>query len=160
MSIVRRLLFVGACLLGISTRPGAQEPYPFRNSANPIEDRVTNILSLMTIDEKLACLANRTAVPRLGIPEAGSSEGLHGLVRKAAANAPEIPTTSFGQVVGMGATWDKDLIRRAGAVQGYEARYVTQHSKVPVLVVWGPNADLSRDPRWGAMRKASAKTLS
>ena len=49
----------------------------------------------------------------------------------------------------MGATWDKELISRAGAVQGYEARYITQHDKVPVLVVWGPNADLSRDPRWG-----------
>jgi len=49
----------------------------------------------------------------------------------------------------MAETWDPALIRQAGAVQGYEARYVIQHEKTPVPVVWGPNADLARDPRWG-----------
>jgi len=149
MSLQRGVLIVGAFLLAVSAEPAAQVEYPFRNAANSIEARVTNILSLMTLEEKLACLTTSTAVPRLGIPNAGNSEGLHGLVRNATANSPAIPTTSFSQVVGMGATWNKELIRRAGAVQGYEARYITQHDKVPVLVVWGPNADLSRDPRWG-----------
>jgi beta-glucosidase len=51
----------------------------------------------------------------------------------------------------MAETWDPDLIRRAGAVEGYEARYITQSDKYKdrVLVAWGPNADLARDPRWG-----------
>ncbi len=143
------LTTTAALLLAVSVWPSAQAEYPFRDAARPIEDRVTNILALMTLDEKLVCLTASTAVPRLGIPNAGSSEGLHGLVRRATATSPAIPTTSFGQVVGMGATWDRELISRAGAVQGYEARYITQHDNVPVLVVWGPNADLSRDPRWG-----------
>ena len=110
-------LTLGVLLLAFSVGPAAQGEYPFRNSTLPIEARVTNILSLMTLEEKLACLATSTAVPRLGIPNAGNSEGLHGLVRKETADRPGIPTTSFGQVVGMGATWDRALIERAGEVQ-------------------------------------------
>src|SRR5690349_13726820 len=97
-----RLASVAAfLLLAVSAWPSAQVEYPFRDAARSIEDRVTNILALMTLDEKLLCLTNSTAVPRLGIPNAGSSEGLHGLVRRATAGSPAIPTTSFGQVVGM-----------------------------------------------------------
>ena len=51
----------------------------------------------------------------------------------------------------MGSTWNPDLVRRAGGVQGAEARYITQSgkSRFPMLMVWGPQADLARDPRWG-----------
>ncbi len=110
-----------------------------------------NILSLMTLDEKLACLTTSTAVPRLHIPDAGGTEGLHGLVRKGDFGQKAVTTTQFPEVIGMASTWDPALIRRAGAVQGYEARYIHQSEKYKsnVLVVWGPNADLARDPRWG-----------
>jgi len=129
----------------------AQSQYPFQDPTLPIEQRVDNILSLMTLDEKIACLETNSGVPRLGIPSAGLSEGLHGLVRKGTFGQKKIPTTSFAEVIGMAETWDPELIRRAGAVQGYEARYVTQSDKYKerALVVWGPNADLARDPRWG-----------
>jgi beta-glucosidase len=129
----------------------AQTQYPFQNPKLPIEQRVDNILSLMTLEEKTACLQTDSAVPRLHIPNAGWSEGLHGLVRKGDFGTTAIPTTSFAEVIGMASTWDPELIRRAGAVQGYEARYIHQTAKYNshVLVVWGPNADLVRDPRWG-----------
>ncbi|MGA2325476.1 MAG: glycoside hydrolase family 3 C-terminal domain-containing protein [Bryobacteraceae bacterium] len=129
----------------------AQTQYPFQNPKLPLEQRVDNILSLMTLDEKTACLLTDTAVPRLHIPNAGWSEGLHGLVRKGDFGTKAVPTTTFAEVIGMAATWDPELIRRAGAVQGYEARYIHQTAKYAsnVLVVWGPNADLARDPRWG-----------
>ncbi|HXM41843.1 MAG TPA: glycoside hydrolase family 3 C-terminal domain-containing protein [Bryobacteraceae bacterium] len=129
----------------------AQNQYPFQNADLPLEQRVDNILSLMTLDEKLACLTTSTAVPRLHIPDAGGSEGLHGLVRKGDFNQKAVTTTQFPEVIGMASTWDPELVRRAGAVQGYEARYIYQNEKYKsaVLVVWGPNADLARDPRWG-----------
>jgi beta-glucosidase len=134
-------------LAALVTMPlGAQNVLPFQNPDLPLDQRVNSILSLMTLEEKLACLNTNTGVPRLSIPNAGNSEGLHGLVRRAQDVGGRIPTTSFGQVIGMAETWDPALIRRAGAVQGYEARYVTQHEKTPVLVVWGPNADLARMP--------------
>ncbi len=129
----------------------AQTQYPFQDPNLPIEQRVDNILSLMTLDEKVACIELNSGVPRLKIPTAGGSEGLHGLVRKGSFGEKVIPTTSVSEVIGMGETWDADLIRRVGAMQAYEARYVTQSEKYKqrALVVWGPNADLARDPRWG-----------
>jgi len=133
--------------LNISTR--------FKNPALPTEERVSNILRLMTLDEKTAALRTSTAVPRLGIPDAGSSEGLHGLVQRPLPGfGPQnaIPTTQFAQVVGMAQTWDKELIHRAGEIQGIEARFIynnrAKYKKTP-LIVWGPNADIARDPRWG-----------
>jgi beta-glucosidase len=127
------------------------QQYPFQDPNLTLEQRVDNILSLMTLDEKLACLATSTAVPRLHIPDAGGTEGLHGLVRKGDFNQKAAPTTQFPEVIGMASTWDPALMHRVGAVQGYEARYIYQNEKFKdaVLIVWGPNADLARDPRWG-----------
>jgi beta-glucosidase len=129
----------------------AQNQYPFMDPKLPIEQRISNILSLMTLDEKIACLGATTAVPRLGIPNTGLTEGLHGLVRKGYGQMKEVPTTQFALAVGMAQSWDTELIRRAGALEGYEARFLTQNEKyrTPALVVWAPNADLARDPRWG-----------
>jgi beta-glucosidase len=139
-----------AVLCGTALLHG-QTRYPFQDAGLPIEQRVDNILSLMTVDEKIADIEMNSGVPRLGIPSAGGSEGLHGLVRKGDFGGKAIPTTSFAEVIGMAETWDPALIRRAGAVQGYEARYIYQSEKYKdkTLIVWGPNADLARDPRWG-----------
>jgi beta-glucosidase len=140
-----------AMLLSGVTLLHGQNQYRFQNANLPLERRVDNILSLMTLDEKLACLSWSTAVPRLQIPDTGWSEGLHGLVRKGDFNQKVATTTQFPEVIGMASTWDPALIRRVGAVQGYEARYLYQNEKYKggPLVVWGPNADLARDPRWG-----------
>jgi beta-glucosidase len=143
-----RIALAAACAAALLC---GQTQYPFQDPGLPLEQRVDNILSLMTVDEKIKCLEFESGVPRLHIPSAGWSEGLHGLVRKGDFGGKAIPTTSFAQVIGMAETWDADLIRRAGAVQGYEARYIYQNEKYKdnVLIVWGPNADLARDPRWG-----------
>ena len=143
-----RIALAAACAAALLC---GQTQYPFQDPGLPLEQRVDNILSLMTVDEKIKCLEFESGVPRLHIPSAGWSEGLHGLVRKGDFGGKAIPTTSFAQVIGMAETWDADLIRRAGAVQGYEARYIYQNEKYKdnALIVWGPNADLARDPRWG-----------
>jgi beta-glucosidase len=126
--------------------------YPFNNPTLPVEKRIDNLLSLMTIDEKVACLGTRTGVPRLGIPNIGSSEGIHGVVqREKRGDRDPIPTTQFPQPPGMGESWDPDLVRQAAGVEGYEARFITQTPKYnrQLLMLWGPQADLARDPRWG-----------
>lgn len=127
--------------------------YPFQNPALPTEQRIDNILSLMTIDEKVAILGTQTGVPRLGIPNMGSSEGIHGVVQRGGGkrNMPPIPTTQFPQPPGLGETWDPELVRQAAGVEGYEARFITQTPKYDrqILVQWGPQSDLARDPRWG-----------
>jgi beta-glucosidase len=138
-------------IMGMAIASLAQGQNPFQDPNLPVDERISNILSLMTLEEKIACLGATTAVRRLGIPEAGLTEGLHGLVRKAWGQLKEVPTTQFALAVGMAQSWDIDLIRRAGAAEGYEARYLTQSEKyrTPALVIWAPNADLARDPRWG-----------
>jgi len=141
---------------------------PFQNPALPIEERVNNILSLMTLEEKVANLGTDPRVPRLGIIGSGHVEGLHGLalggpgawgrVRDAKGNSQNIPipTTTFPQEVGLGETWDPDVVKQAAAAEGYEARYIFQSEKYQFeqkprggLVMRAPNADLDRDPRWG-----------
>ena len=126
----------------------------FRNPSLSAEDRLTNLLAQMTTDEKVEALGSfNSGVPRLGVPAFGSSEGIHGLVARGRPERgmPPITTTQFPQPPGMGSSWNRELVRQAGGVQGAEARYITQtgKSKFPVLVLWGPQADLARDPRWG-----------
>src|ERR1019366_1511131 len=121
------------------------QAYPFQDPNLAAELRVNNIVSLMTVDEKIACLGTNPNVPRLGIRGTSHVEGLHGL----ALGGPggwgrpiPIPTTQFAQAIGMGETWDPDLVRKAGAVEGYETRYIYQSEKTHrgALVVRAPNA--------------------
>ena len=143
------------CLLaGVACTALAQQAkYPFNDPSLPMEKRIDNLLSLMTIDEKINCLGTITGVPRLGVP---SYRQLRGHSRGGAARSPEatrqpITTTQFPQPPGMGESWDPELVREAAGVEGYEARFITQTAKYDrqILMLWGPQSDLARDPRWG-----------
>jgi beta-glucosidase len=143
---------LGIIALGLTPVFAQQPSYPFRDPSLPMEKRIDNLLSLMTTDEKIDCLGTRTGVPRLGVPNFGSSEGIHGVVqREPRPSRDPITTTQFPQPPGMGETWDPELVRQAGAVEGHEARFITQTEKYnrQILMLWGPQADLARDPRWG-----------
>ncbi|HTP88923.1 MAG TPA: glycoside hydrolase family 3 C-terminal domain-containing protein [Bryobacteraceae bacterium] len=145
---VSLLLLAAACVAFAQ----GQYKYPFQDPALPMEERITNLLSLMTVEEKIACFGTRPNVPRLGVMGTGQVEGLHGLAMGGPGGwgRPKVvPTTQFPQAVGMAETWDTDAIRQAGAVEGYEVRYMAQHYQQGGLVVRAPNADLARDPRWG-----------
>jgi len=149
----RNVLCAGICAaLAMTLAAMGQAPKPAQpKKAADLETRVTAVIAKMTLAEKVAYL--RTSMDGdAKLPNPGSSEALHGLVvRGFMGRGVEIPTTSFGQVIGMGETWDPALIQRAGAAMGYEGRYITQSKKYarPTLVLWAPNADLVRDPRWG-----------
>ncbi len=145
-----KLLLLAALALTLSA--AAQQPqYPFRDPSLSPQKRLDNLLSLMTLDEKIDVLGTNTAVPRLGVPSFGSSEGIHGVVQRGGRGRDAITTTQFPQPPGLGATWDAALIQQAAGVEGYEARYITQTPKYnrQILMLWGPQADLARDPRWG-----------
>jgi beta-glucosidase len=145
----------GLLALGILPAFSQQPAHPFNDPTLPTEKRIENLLSLMTIDEKVGCLGTRTGVPRLGVPNIGSSEGIHGVVQRernqGGYERSAITTTQFPQPPGMGESWDPDLVRQAAGVEGYEARFITQTQKYDrqMLMLWGPQADLARDPRWG-----------
>ena len=144
------LVCIFACSFAAAQAP--KPTYPFNDPTLPAEKRIDNLLSLMTIDEKIDCLGTNTGVPRLGVMNFGLSEGIHGVVQRE-ARGPRLPitTTQFPQPPGMGASWDPDLVREAAGVEGYEARFITQTPKYnrQILMLWGPQSDLDRDPRWG-----------
>ncbi len=129
--------------------------YPFQDAGLPLEERVNNVVSLMTLPEKVMFFSARPGVPRLGIRPMGHIEGLHGVARGGPSNwgrRNPVPTTIFPQEIGQGETWDPEILREAGEVEGYEARYLFQNEKFGgrgALIVRAPNADLGRDPRWG-----------
>lgn len=108
----------------------------------------------MTIDEKIECLDTNPSVPRLGIKGSGHVEGIHGLTQGGPGKwgRPQtVPSTTFPQGIGLGETWDPEILRQAGEVEGYEARFVFQSPKYNQggIVIRSPNADIGRDPRWG-----------
>ncbi len=108
----------------------------------------------MTLDEKIECLGTNPSVPRLGVRASGHVEGIHGLTQGGPGKwgrPKTIPTTTFPQGIGLGETWDPDIVERAAEIEGYEARYVFQSEKYKQggIVIRSPNADLGRDPRWG-----------
>ncbi len=149
-----KILLAAATFALTLTTASAQQTtpnYPFRDPSLPAATRIDNLLSLMTLDEKIDVLSTDTAVPRLGVPSFGSSEGIHGVVQRGGRGHDAIPTTQFPQPPGLGATWDPALIQQAAGVEGYEARYISQTPKYnrQILMLWGPQADLARDPRWG-----------
>lgn len=116
--------------------------------------RIDDLLSRLTLDEKIACLSTNPSVERLGIVASGHVEGLHGLAQGGPAawgRDHETPTTTFPQQIGLGETWDLELVRRAAELESRECRYIfhTSGGKRAGLVVRAPNADLGRDPRWG-----------
>ncbi len=150
------LLFISLVAFGFAADDPMTASYPFRNPDLPAEERITNLLSLMTVEEKVGCLGSGWAVPRLGLVGTKHVEGLHGLALGGPAkwggkDLTQITTTIFPQAIGLGETWDVDLIQRVAAVEGYETRYAVQSPKTHRggLVVRAPNADLGRDPRWG-----------
>ncbi|MCR8561632.1 glycoside hydrolase family 3 C-terminal domain-containing protein [Mucilaginibacter sp. BJC16-A38] len=148
-----KLLF-SLFLLLLAKSISAQYKYPFQNPAMPTEDRITNLISLMTLDEKVNCLSTNPTIVRLGVKGTGHVEGLHGLAMGLEGNwgrKTPVPTTIFPQSIGMAETWDPDLLQQAGAIEAYETRYMFQSEKYHKggLVVRAPNADIGRDPRWG-----------
>ncbi|SNR31076.1 glycoside hydrolase family 3 C-terminal domain-containing protein [Lutibacter flavus] len=128
--------------------------HSFQNQELDVETRISNLLSLMTIDEKVKALSTNPEVPRLGVKGTGHVEGLHGLALGGPAhwggkNNEPMPTTMFPQAYGLGETWDTELLQKVAEVEGYETRYAFQKYNRGGLVVRAPNADLARDPRWG-----------
>lgn len=101
----------------------AQATYPFRDPKLPLEDRVTDLLSRLTLEEKITMMSGSPKIPRLGLAFTGQVEGLHGLALGGPGHwegrgKKVVPTTTFPQERGLGNTWDVDLMQKIGALEG------------------------------------------
>ena len=137
--------------IGCLTMNAQTYDYDFQDPAKTISERVEDLISRMTLEEKVnQLLYNAPAIDRLGIPEYNWwNECLHGVARAGRA-------TVFPQAIGMAATWDTDLMFRVGEVISTEARAkynafsaVGNRERYQGLTFWTPNVNIFRDPRWG-----------
>jgi beta-glucosidase len=132
---------------------------PYQNPALPPEQRAADLVSRMTLEEKLRQMQNSApAIPRLGVPVYNWwNEALHGVASGRA--------TVFPEPIGLGATWDAGLVHRVADAISTEARAkyheALRHDPIPEpasgnspgrvagLTYWSPNLNIFRDPRWG-----------
>ena len=128
-----------------------QENAAYKNHDLPVEERVDDLVSRMTLEEKISQMVyNSPAIERLGIPEYNWwNEALHGVARNGIA-------TVFPQAIGLAATWDTDLMYRVSTVISDEARakynQALSRNKRGIyqgITLWSPNVNIFRDPRWG-----------
>jgi beta-glucosidase len=131
--------------------PDAAGPeLPFRDPSRPLAERVEDLLGRLTRDERLAMLHQYVpSVPRLGLGAFRTgTEALHGVAWLG-------PATTFPQAVGLGATWDEELVREVAAAVATEQRAFHHHHSPQAgtgphsLQAWAPVVNLLRDPRWG-----------
>ena len=151
--------FAIALILAATAFSFGQQPdkLPYLNPSLSPEVRAKDLVSRLTLDEKvLQMQSNAPAIPRLAVPGYNWwNEALHGVVQGRA--------TVFPQTIGLGATWDPELLHKIADVISTEARakYNEAHRHpLPVetgtlpgrtagLTYWSPNVNIFRDPRWG-----------
>ncbi|MFH9007475.1 glycoside hydrolase family 3 C-terminal domain-containing protein [Streptomyces afghaniensis] len=117
---------------------------PFRDPRLPFAKRIDDLLSRLTPEEKIAFLHQfAPAVERLGVAAFRTGqEALHGVAWMG-------PATVFPQAVGLGATWNPELVRRVGDAVSKEIRAMRAKDDRVGLNVWAPTVNLLRHPLWG-----------
>ncbi|WP_338702391.1 glycoside hydrolase family 3 C-terminal domain-containing protein [Streptomyces sp. Q6] len=121
------------------------ERHPFRpDTAAAVDKRVDDLLAQLTLDERIALLHQFTpGVDRVGLAAFRTGqEALHGVAWLGRA-------TVFPQAVGLGATWNEDLVRRVADAVSAEVRAMRERDDRVGLNVWAPVVNLLRNPLWG-----------
>ncbi|KAK3002475.1 hypothetical protein RJ639_022119, partial [Escallonia herrerae] len=128
--------------------------YPFCNKTLPIPHRVQDLVTRLTLDEKVSQLVNSApAIPRLGVSAyQWWSEALHGVSRHGKGvqfNGTIKSATMFPQVILTAGAFDSHLWYRIGQVIAVEARAMYNEGQAMGMTFWAPNINVFRDPRWG-----------
>ena len=138
-------------LLFVNITKAVAQQYPFQHKSLPTESRIKDLVSRLTLDEKVhEMLYNAPAVDRLGIPEYNWwNEALHGVGRSGRA-------TVFPQAIGLAATFNDELAQQEANAVSDEARAMfnvavkkNYRMQYGGLTFWTPNINIFRDPRWG-----------
>ena len=133
--------------------PDVSGPVIWKDPSQPVDARVKDLISRMTLAEKASQLmADAPAIPRLGVPSYSyRNEAAHGVADNGIA-------TVFPTTIGMAATWDAPLIHEEGDITATEGRakfndYADSHNGNSYLhhgiTFYAPNINIFRDPRWG-----------
>ena len=157
---MKRIFFLTMLVAQFCLAP-AQYKYTWQNPQRPTAERVENLISMLTPEEKVGLMMNKSiSVDRLGIPSYNWwSEACHG-VRQGGY-------TVFPQPIGMAAAFSEQLVYDVFSAVSDEARAnwnrtdhndpklfnvpmgVIYYPGNPELTFWCPNVNIFRDPRWG-----------
>jgi beta-glucosidase len=149
------LLLIALILPALALVKKNKFPYKFQDTSLPMADRVNDLVSQMTLDEKVSQMLNSApAIPRLGVPAYDWwNEALHGVAR---ADRYGFKTTVYPQAIANAATFDKgsvhqmaDYIADEGRAIDNESLKKGNHGIYTGLTYWSPNINIFRDPRWG-----------
>ena len=147
---MKRLSYI-LLLLALPMLAVSQTKFQFQNTSLSTQERVENLLSEMTLQEKIEQMRYQApAIDRLGIPQYNWwNECLHGVARAGYA-------TVFPQSISIAASWDTELIHQVASAISDEARAKHHeflrrgmHDIYQGLTFWSPNINIFRDPRWG-----------
>ena len=150
---MRKFSLLLLCLFAAKLFAQDYKSFPMWNYKLPVEQRVNDLVSRLTLEEKVAQMLNATpAVERLGIPAYDWwNETLHGVART------PYKVTSYPQAIGMAATWDTNSLYRMADYSATEGRAINNKAielgrtkdRYVGLTYWTPNINIFRDPRWG-----------
>ncbi|WP_066829311.1 glycoside hydrolase family 3 protein [Rufibacter ruber] len=155
MKRVLTFLLLAVALGAVSFTPAQEDAfqYPFQNPNLTIEARVNDLVSRLTLEEKVAQMLNAApAIDRLGIPSYDWwNEVLHGVART------PYKVTVYPQAIGMAATFDTTSLQVMADYSALEGRAIYNKAiaegksgqRYVGLTYWTPNINIFRDPRWG-----------
>ena len=125
----------------------------YKNMNAPIHERVQDLLSKLTIEDKVSLLrATSPGIERMGIDKYYmGNEALHGIIRPG-------KFTVFPQAIGLASMWNPELHHIIAGVISDEARARWNELErgkkqkdqfSDLLTFWSPTVNMARDPRWG-----------
>lgn len=146
--------FTGSAVAIAQTPVPASAPY--KDPSQPVEKRVADLVSRMTLEEKATMLSGSgwmesAAIPRLGIPSIKMADGPMGVrawggpsaQTNTAQYAQKVESTAFPSGIAMASTWDTALIEREGHAIGQEVKALGRD------MILGPTVNINRVPLWG-----------
>lgn len=150
--MIKKLFLTAFCSFSIVVQ-AQTDSFPFRNPNLPLEVRVKDLVSRLTLEEKVQLMQhNSPAVPRLGVPAYNWwNEALHGVARTTEK------VTVFPQAIAMAATFNVEALQKMGDMTATEGRALFNEDLKAGktgkgyrgLTYWTPNINIFRDPRWG-----------
>lgn len=150
---MRKIFSLALLIAVLNATAQDYKQFPMWNYNLPIEQRVNDVVSRLTLEEKVAQMLNATpAIARLGIPAYDWwNETLHGVART------PYKVTSYPQAIAMAATWDTTSLKLMAQFSATEGRAIHNKSielnktgdRYVGLTYWTPNINIFRDPRWG-----------